>query len=710
MTIARSAASTNAGGAAAPPRAAALRAALAALLLLAFCASSCRPLPREPVVDAVAIHGVDERYRDALREGISTAETPLFFWVIPRVLEYSTYDENVLARDLERIERYLRARGYYEAKVVAARVIRSGQHAVRVEIEVQQGEPVLAVIDPGVARLPPDAMRAANRARQMADDDVFDEARFEADREAQERALREIGYAFARVEAKVTVDIAAHRARVAYQIDAGPRAVYGPVTILGLATIPEGPVRDNLQLKEGALYDESELEDAQRALISLGVFTTVDVHADRSHKESGVVPIQVSVRESALRALRLGGGAHFDVLRLFARLDLGWEHKNFLGGLRDFRIDARPGVTFYPTRIDNLVPWVRYLPENRVSSELRQPSFLEGRTTGSLTAQYNVYPLLYPLQEGSPPEAEPIIGYHEIKAGARVERAFLNHHLEIKPGYNWQANFPFYYQNKPTGEDAPPQPKVVRVSFPELITTLSFVDDPLRPRFGFALSNSFQVAGHGFGGTVDDFRIAPEFKFYIPIEKLPKGVFAGRLTTGFLFPSGYGNNADVEDQQKMLFRAFYSGGPNSNRGYPYRTVGPHGPIGFLVPTGVNCDANPGDPRCIRPLGGLTLWEASLEARLSFSEESPLGLVLFVDASDLTSEVGRIRLNVPHLSPGAGLRYMTPVGPIRLDVGWRVPGLQALGKRELPENEGRPGAPLFWGTFPGAVHLAVGEAF
>jgi len=209
----------------------------------------------------------------------------------------------------------------------------------------------------------------------------------------------------------------------------------------------------------------------------------------------------------------------------------------------------------------------------------------------------------------------------------------------------------------------------------------------------------------------------------LPIKN---AVLAARLTFGFLFPENYGGSLDaptfdaenegtVADQQKLRFRAFYSGGPNSNRGYPFQGVGPHGPIGFLVPTGVDCTlprpaSNPDiDPGCIRPLGGLTLWEASLEARIPFPFDAPLDGVLFVDASDITRSVLRLRTNVPHLSPGFGLRYGTPIGPVRLDVGWRLPSAQALGKSELPDDEGRPGQPIL-GFFPGAVHLAIGEAF
>ena len=81
---------------------------------------------------------------------------------------------------------------------------------------------------------------------------------------------------------------------------------------------------------------------------------------------------------------------------------------------------------------------------------------------------------------------------------------------------------------------------------------------------------------------------------------------------------------------------------------------------------------------------------------------PLGAVLFVDSSDVRSGRVDYSLGTPHLAPGVGLRYPTPVGPVRLDLGFRV--LEALG-REAPV--GTP--PEVFGA-PMTLSLAVGQAF
>jgi outer membrane protein insertion porin family/translocation and assembly module TamA len=522
------------------------------------------------------------------------------------------------------------------------------------------------------------------------------------------RALADEGYAFARTEGHVHVDIARHEATIRIDVTPGPHAVYGPVRIVGLKAIPEDPIRRDLGLVEGREYSRAELEDSRTALVNLGVFATVDVRQDLSHPEKAVVPVTVTVEEAPLRTLRLGGGMRFDVLQWSSNLTVGWEHRNFLGGLRKLTLELKPGLVFYPTRMDNFEAPRNVLPEGRLRAQLEQPAFLEGRTRGFVTAEYNVYPLLYPGLGENKGDDENVIGYQEVRTQFGASRPFFGHHLYLTASYSWQANFPFTYLGTTTLDP-------VHVSYPELDAIVDFRDDPIEPHRGFFLSNTVQLAGYIFGGDASDVKEQPELRTYVPISK--SVTLATRVTVGLLFPSNYGrtlNDTDPlaaettawqRDQQLLLFRAFYSGGPNSNRGYPFRGVGPQGVLGYLLPSTAGCQGRTEDQACFRPLGGLTMWEASAEVR--FPIVGPLRAALFVDASDVEPSIAQIRFTVPHLSPGIGLRYATPVGPVRLDVGYRVPYLQKLGTEKIPPNEGTQstvfGAPI-------AVSFALGESF
>jgi outer membrane protein assembly factor BamA len=668
-------------------------------------------------VGPVKAKGVD---RDALLEGLSTAHSPRFLGIWDGVaFDYEVFDENVLARDLERVERYYRARGYYEAKVTAARVIRLDQHHVRVEIRVDEGEPVRLAGVPtitGTAQFPldkdgkPTLATEVMRAVTLRQGDLFDEARFQQVEQAIGDTLADRGYAFVHVKSEAQVDIAHHTATVRYDVVPGPHAVYGKITIQGLSQIPEDKVRQQLYLRQGKDYSRKDLKDAQDTLVMLGVFSRVDVHEDLTHPESGEVPLQVSVTESALHTVRIGGGANFDVLRFSTQLRVGWEHRNLFGGMRRFAIDDRPGITYYPLRIGLFVAPTRLLPENRLHVGLEQPSFLEGRTSGFLTADYNLYPLLYYLPKGIDPQKERIIGYHEVKTSAGVQRAFRRLHLKVRPSLNWQADFPFTYQG-----GVPPGLDQVHVVFPELVTTLDFRDDPVEPHVGLLLSNTLQVAGLGGVGSVEDIRDEPEARIFLPVGK--RVTLALRGTVGLLFPRNYGESlnpsavanvppddpAIIRDQHRLLFRVFYSGGPNSNRGYPFRWVGPHGPLGFLVLSTEQCVFNPssiaGVPlSCLRPLGGLSMWEGSFEVR--FPILGSFGGVVFLDASNVTSQKAHLDFMSPHLSPGLGARYMTPVGPVRVDIGYRLAGTELA-------NEPDPGKIL---GLPIAINISLFEAF
>jgi outer membrane protein insertion porin family/translocation and assembly module TamA len=659
--------------------------------------------------------------------------------VLDGLASYDEYDPSVLARDLERVERYYRARGYYEAKVTAARVLGMDPQHVRIEIRVDPGQQVLVrqVESEGLSTLPlrvaTEVLSALGSLRPGA---PFDEAKFDDVKAAVLEAMQDRGFPFAKVDARAHVDLVLHEAKIVVRVQPGLLSTYGAVTIEGLSAIPERPIRSILGIEKDKRYSRRKLSEARQAVLKLGVFSNVEIREDLSHPELAQVPVAIVVHETELRTVRLGGGATFDVLRLNLHLRMGWEHLNFLGGARDLSLTATPGVDLFPTRLDGATPLApsRALLENSIQLKFKQPSFVEARTTGTVDARYDIRPLLYPLN-GADPKRERIVGYQTVSTELGVERDFflpriskVRGHLTVAASYNWQANFPFIYQ----GDGLPAGLARVMVAFPALVTTLEYRDDPIQTHAGVSLTNSLQVADKIFGGSVSDVRIQPDLRTYIPITR--KNVtLATRVTMGFLFPRDYGDTLNprtpqgqqgaldplasnvVFDQEKLLLRAFYSGGSNSNRGYPLRGVGPHGPVGFLVPTGANCSLENTtvarlSAACIRPLGGFTLWETSLELRFAIS--GAVSGVAFADASDVTRDVGHVRFNVPHLSVGPGLRYLTPVGPLRLDIGYRVPGAQALGHNNLLREEGGGDTGTLFGVswLPMAINIAIGEAF
>ncbi len=676
---------------------------------------------------------------DALA-GLATAAPRTFLWV---ERERDVYDANLVARDLERIERFYRARGYYDVKVVAARVESVGERKVEIEVHVTPGPQVkvrnVTEDQAALLSLPPDvSLKKFPLVQKIRSGRAFDEEMLDKRKQALETMLKESGYAYAKVRVTATVDLNAHAADIVTEMKPGQRARFGDIRIVGLKQLPENKVRAALNLKRGDPYSEAEQADAREALGAMQLFTRIEITPDLSNPDVEDVPILVTLQEDQLRKLVLGGGTVIDALKLEMHVRTGWEHKNFLGGARRLSIDVTGGADLYPWRLENLKTLgvaPKFFPIVDATVKLEQPAIFNGRTRGLVQAGYSMRPVLYSLTQLDPKD-EVVIGYHRPSSQVALERSFVRQHIVLKPSYNLQAQIPFNYQNLPPGL------QTVWLSYPKIEAIFqSFSGDIFQDRakreFALSFRNSLEVAGMKvgrtrlFGGSVSDVKIEPEVRVLLPLrarrrapdQKAGDLTLAGRVKFGFLLAPDYGRTLRTDqaaaiaqgddsvdqDQQKLLSRAFYSGGANSDRGYAPLAISPHGAVGFLVPTSINCVTNAGNPLCTRPLGGFTQWEASLELR--YAGLYPITVVLFADTADVTRDIGRLQFGYPHLSVGPGVRYESPVGPIRLDFGVRVPGAQAWGQPELPQNPPSHGQerPKLFGL-PAALHLAIGEAF
>ncbi|MGH7294000.1 MAG: autotransporter assembly complex protein TamA, partial [Polyangiaceae bacterium] len=525
-----------------------------------------------------------------------------------------------------------------------------------------------------------------------------------------------------------------------FTIEPGPPAVFGPITIVEVKdartrgatskfTPPfeERALRRALDIHPGTPYSTADIDAATQALLDLEVLSSVQIVPTLSDPPSSVVPLTVKVQVAKLREIRLGGGFEFDEIKTELHGLAAWEHHDFLGDLRDFRAELKPGVVLYPMRVNNIVKPTNPLPEERLRLQFRQPGFLEPRTTFFAQPEGNVFPMLV---APNPEITQPVLGYRELKGALGLERRFGKHVL-VRLGENVQSEFPFAYTSIPLQR---PTPAVV-LSYPQLVTTLDLRDDPIRTHAGFYASNDLTVAR---GGSAADIRVQPEVRGYIPIGR--HVTFAARASLGLLLSFNYGDyvqhhlypplnpngassnrlySAVDRDIEIVYFRGFFSGGPGSNRGYPLRGIAPHGVVPFLspvtlqaqqqssqqgfscIPTQSNYDAS----KCAIPIGGFTLWEASAEVR--FDVSGPFGVAVFCDMGDVAPGEVQIRLNYLHLSCGSGARYDTPVGAIRLDVAYRL--IDVIGNVSVADRniDGTP--PLFLGL-PIALAFGIGETF
>ncbi|HEX6766242.1 MAG TPA: POTRA domain-containing protein, partial [Polyangiaceae bacterium] len=221
------------------------------------------------VVSAVEVRGAaaaEVEDESNLLDGLATREDEI-------------YDVDVLGKDLERIRRFYRARGYYAAVVRAARVVRVAPQKVRVEIEVALGAPVLVTrIDlAGTEALPSALAGEARRAVELKVGDRLDEALFHEAARDIEHALMDEGYAFAKVSERAEVSVVNRTARVEYRLTPGRPAVIGDIAVQGLGELDETAVRARLGLEKGARFSRRDLEAARRRLFGLGIFSAVDI-------------------------------------------------------------------------------------------------------------------------------------------------------------------------------------------------------------------------------------------------------------------------------------------------------------------------------------------------------------------------------------------------------------------------------------------------
>jgi len=639
---------------------------LATLVLasVALASQGClwaRGTAEEPIVSSLELDGV-KRFKEGDVEDVLATRSPELQLLPPHKIGYRL-DPDALAVDARRVEAWYRVRGYYEARVDHTTIVPDGPGRVKVVLHVVEGMPVkvrtfqITGMDGA-----PQALEALGKP-PLSSGQVFTESAYDATRNAILHALHTTGWARAEVKQRAHVLPEEFAADVVYEVTTGPRLRFGPVLVEGTSSVHPGLIRDQAEvaIEPGAWFDVSKLELARARVFALGVFSGVRVAPADTGASDEAVPVAVTVREAPFRTLRAGSGVALEATRWEARGLAGWTHRNLYGGLRRLSLDLRAGYAWLP----NAFHVESEGPVGALSLEYAQPAAITRRVDLSTRAE---------VERGIEP------GYDFW--AERLQLAFplrLVPRLTAVPSYNLEV---YELSNTPAGTTGD-QPLLENC--PGTVCLLSYFeqrvawdgrDDPVESHRGYWAGLSVQEGINPRNAGYRYLRFLPELRWFAPLGK--GTTLAARARIGALVP--------VKEQgDPPIVARFFSGGPTSMRGYTTRNLGPKDANGV-------------------PIGGNGLAEGSVELRQRLP--GALSGVVFVDAGQVAGEGASptayreaLRLGALEWAVGFGLRYATPLGPARLDVGL------------LPAKFGEVHtAGDVFSRFPGAVHLSIGEAF
>lgn len=632
--------------------------------------------------------------------------------------EKRPFDEVEFQRDVLRLTLLYRKSGYMNAAVDT--LVRRTSKDISITFRITEGPPV-RLDSLRIAGLDSVARRdIVGRDLPLRVGDPFSRILLDETSDTLVRRLRDRGYPDAVAFQSFERDKTDLTATAAVDVQTGPLSSVSRIVISGTGRVSPDVVRSLLATRPGQVFSQEDLYRSQRNLYRSELFSFAAVVIDSAAYDPAAdsVPLAVRVAESRPRRARGSVGyATEDCIRLGA----GVTFRNFAGGGRILDFSGRlskigvgtptdwgleNGTLCSQLKQDTL--GARQVNYNLAVS-LRRPAFLSPHNTLSTTvfadrrSDYRVY-----LRQ-------------EVGAGASINRE-TSRQGKLALAYSFAygstqaspASFCVSLDVCSAGDisrlraDRGLGTLVASASFPS-------VNNPLEPSRGGRSSVQATVSARLLGSseTQQFVQLVADRAWYRAVSR--HTVLGFRLRAGGIWAP----LSSFEGLQRTRYippaNRFYAGGPNDVRGFQLNELGP---VNYLVANDTvavdTTGTGPIPPGAIRfsPVGGNMLGVGNLELRMP----SPFWgrvfrWVAFVDAGALWNrEQGQPEVRV---TPGLGLRLVTPLGPVRLDVSYngyqKQAGVLYLSQQnavyKIRDNFVPGGTPDRF-----VVHFAVGQSF
>src|SRR6266699_2008657 len=498
----------------------------------------------------------------------------------------------------------------------------------------------------------------------------------------------------------------------------GPRIWVGDVVIQGLQRMDTASVWRMLSVKPGDLFQQDRLYLSQRDLYDMGVFRSVNVLLADSLPPAapGDTLGRVVVRLVEGPGHRVLGGMGYGTIDCF-RLQGGWTAYDFLGGARALDLTASVSKlgAGAPTDVgfrnnvcesiqsDATSDTVNY----NVGLTLRQPTFFSPRHTARLGvfAERRSEFKTYTRQDVGVNPAVTLNARRNIPT--TIGYAISVGRTTADPAV-YCTRFTVCTEADQAALASSRRFAAVTVS-----AVRNRVNSVLDPTRGDLVTVGLMHASSVVGSdTLYDFnRGELEVARYYSLGR--RGVFAWRARAGAIVPGRQITLASQSVQFVPPDQRFYGGGPNSVRGYARNGLGPRV---YVTTDSITLP----DVRAAAT-GGNSILVFNTELRFAtplFPDR--MRVAVFVDAGQVWERGVQTSVHGMRVTPGAGLRFTTPLGPVRIDAAYNdyaaEPGpLYFLNTTDQSLTVVHPGVPYapprpatFWRRV--FVQFAVGQAF
>ena len=601
-------------------------------------------------VAGIRISGNEAFKTSELTKILATRKSGWLPWAPRHYFDRAEFDA-----DLKRIQAFYADRGYPRAQVSGVDVtFNADRTAVTVGIRIEEGEPTIvdAVRFEGFEVLP-ETPRAQLDSAPLAAGQPRDRDAVRATRDLSARLLRDDGYAKAAVTVREEPVASSERVNVIFHAEPGPKMTFGDVTITGLAQVGENVVRRELAFAPGDVYRERLIQRTQRRLSRLELFELSNVTPRLEQATGDQVPVRITIAEGKPRRLELGVGYGSEEK---ARASIEWKHLNFTGGARQADVDAKWSSIDRGVRLMFTEPYFR---RSGLSATVSTSAWRTNQTTYDSESYGGRASLLYRTDSGFAAR-RPTTRY-EFRMGYGYE--YLRYGITAASLDDLSRR----EERIALGLDPDTGRAVGVLATIDADIQRASLDQTLDPRRGTVMKLHLERAAKFLAGTYSYTEMVVEGRGYLPIGS--SVVIAGRAR--------YGTLGSADPSNVPFAKRYFLGGSTSIRGWGRYQVSPLGAEGL-------------------PVGGRTMLDVSGEVR--FPIRGKISGVLFADGGNVWPSDWEAHLRDLRWAAGPGLRYQTPIGAVRVDLGFqinRIPGLIINGNPEARHYR---------------LHFSIGQSF